>query len=561
MSRGKILVVDDEPTNRMILGAQLRHLGYEIVEAADGREAVTLAQETRPDIVFMDIMMPEMDGYEATRRIKAEAGDRYLPVIFLTALTAEEDMVKGLETGGDDFLIKPVSFAMLQARLNAVERVRRLNHTLRQQAEIMRRDEQLAEELFSGVITAPNDEMEKFGVLYLPADTFSGDLILSARSPTGELHVLMGDFTGHGLYAAIGAMPLAQIFHSMTAKGYGPLSILTEMNRKLYEMLPTEMFCAACFASISPDVCNLQIWNGGLPDALLVRERDIVARFPSTSLPLGVVENLLETEMVHHVLEPGEHLMIMTDGVTEARNAEGEMFGSERVLSTLREGQPVHSPFARLYVAVESFIADHGQQDDISLLCIPCDGSIAAPADITDADDVATSADVAVSEDQGWQLCYRFEADTVRRLDPVPMILNQIKDLLGSEPDPHLFTILSELYNNAVDHGLLELDSRQKGNADGFARFLMERETRLEALQSGQIGIDITARPDASGHVRLRIEVEDSGEGFDYAATRRRLLRNSETALSGRGLLLVERLCETFIVHPPGNRVEAVYAA
>jgi len=120
MSRGKILVVDDEPTNRMILGAQLRHLGYEIVEAADGREAVTLAQETRPDIVFMDIMMPEMDGYEATRRIKADAGDRYLPVIFLTALTAEEDMVKGLETGGDDFLIKPVSFAMLQARLNAV---------------------------------------------------------------------------------------------------------------------------------------------------------------------------------------------------------------------------------------------------------------------------------------------------------------------------------------------------------------------------------------------------------------------------------------------------------
>ena len=560
MTRGKILVVDDEPTNRMILGAQLRHLGYEIVEAADGREAVKLAHEIRPDIVFMDIMMPGMDGYEATRRIKAGAGDRYLPVIFLTALTAEEDMVKGLESGGDDFLIKPVSFAMLQARLNAIERVRRLNHTLRQQAEIMRRDEQLAEELFSGVITAPNDEMEKFGVMYLPADTFSGDLILSARSPTGELHVLMGDFTGHGLYAAIGAMPLAQIFHSMTAKGYGPVSILAEMNRKLFEMLPTEMFCAACIASFSPDVRNLQIWNGGLPDALLVRERTIVSRFPSTSLPLGVIEDLIEPEMVHHVLQPGDHLLIMTDGVTEARNAAGEMFGSERVLTTLREGQPAHSPFARLYVAVESFITDRRQQDDISLLCVPCDGSIAAPSEPAEEANATPAAEVAVSEDRGWTLNYRFEADTIQRLDPVPLVLNQIRDLLGNEPDAHLFTILSELYNNAVDHGLLGLDSRQKGNADGFASYLLERETRLEALQSGQIAIDVSARPDASGQVRLRIVVTDSGPGFDYAETRQRLMCNAETALSGRGLLLVERLCESFLVHPPGNRVEAVYA-
>ena len=560
MTRGKILVVDDEPTNRMILGAQLRHLGYEIVEAADGLDAVKLAHETRPDVVFMDIMMPGMDGYEATRRIKAGAGDRYLPVIFLTALTAEEDMVKGLESGGDDFLVKPISFAMLQARLNAIERVRRLNHTLRQQAELMRRDEQLAEELFSGVITAPNVEMEKFGVMYLPADTFSGDLILSARRPTGELHLLMGDFTGHGLYAAIGAMPLAQIFHSMTAKGYGPVSILAEMNRKLFEMLPTEMFCAACIASISPDVRNLQIWNGGLPDALLVRDRTIVSRFPSTSLPLGVIEDLIEPEMVHHVLQPGDHLLIMTDGVTEARNAAGEMFGSERVLTTLREGQPAHSPFARLYVAVESFIADRRQQDDISLLCVPCDGSIAAPSEPADAADTAPVAEVAVSEDRGWTLNYRFEADTIQRLDPVPLILNQIRDLLGTEPDAHLFTILSELYNNAVDHGLLGLDSAQKGNADGFASYLLEREARLETLQTGQIAIDVSARPDANGQVRLRIVVTDSGQGFDYAETRQRLMRNAETALSGRGLLLVERLSESFVVHPPGNRVEAVYA-
>ncbi len=559
MSRGRILIVDDEPTNRVILGAQLRHLGYETIEAADGRAAVEQVRRHQPDIVFMDIMMPEMDGYEATRLIKAEARNRYLPVIFLTALSAEEDMIRGLDVGGDDFLIKPVSHAMLQARLNAVERVRRLNCALAQQTELMRRDEQLAEELFSGVITANNDEMEKFGVVYLPAMTFSGDLILSARSPTGELHVLLGDFTGHGLYAAIGAMPLSQIFHSMTAKGYGPLSILAEMNRKLYEMLPAEMFCAACLASISPDVKTLQIWNGGLPEALLVRDDRIQARFASTSLPLGITDSLLDSEMHPQSLEPGDRLLMMTDGVTEARNAEGEMFGSQRVEAALQGGRPQNSPFARLYIALESFIEGQAQQDDISLLCVPCDQSIAMRPD--DMAAPPTQASSALGEARHWSLTYRFEGHMLREIDPVPLILNQIKELCCREPDPHLFTVLSELYNNAVDHGLLCLDSKQKGNADGFANYLLERETRLADLQRGHVKVTVSAHPDGEEGLRLILVIEDSGEGFDYPAVRARLQRLAGTTLSGRGLLMVERLCESLTVHPPGNRVEVVYRA
>ena len=557
MSRGKILIVDDEPTNRVILGAQLRHLGYETIEVADGWTAVEFVRGERPDIVFMDIMMPGMDGYEATRLIKAEAGNRHLPVIFLTALTAEEDMVRGLEVGGDDFLVKPVSFAMLQARLNAVERVRRLNHSLLQQAELMRRDEQLAEELFSGVITAQNDEMEKFGVVHLPAMTFSGDLILSGRSPTGELHVLLGDFTGHGLYAAIGALPLSQIFHSMVAKGYGPLSILGEMNRRLYEMLPAEMFCAACLATLSPDVKTLQIWNGGLPDAMLVRHDRIVARFDSTSLPLGITDSLLDSEMRHQILEPGDRLLLMSDGVTEARNAEGEMFGRQRVEAAVEGNAPQHSPFARLYIALETFIEGQEQQDDISLLCVPCDETIAMPPEASPAHpsrDASTPVEAA-----SWSLTSRFEGHTLRHIDPVPMMLNQIKELRGGETDPHLITILSELYNNAVDHGLLELDSAQKGNADGFANYLLEREARLAALEQGYVQVTVSAHADEAGGLRLNLIVEDSGAGFDYAEVRARLRRHADTAFSGRGLLLVERLCESLIVHPPGNRVEAVY--
>ena len=86
------LIVDDELTNRMILRSLLKKQGYDSVEAENGRQAVELFRERQPDIIFMDVMMPEMDGYEATRIIKAEAGNRFIPVIFLTAVTDEESL-------------------------------------------------------------------------------------------------------------------------------------------------------------------------------------------------------------------------------------------------------------------------------------------------------------------------------------------------------------------------------------------------------------------------------------------------------------------------------------
>jgi len=197
------------------------------------------------------------------------------------------------------------------------------------------------------------------------------------------------------------------------------------------------------------------------------------------------------------------------------------------------------------------------QQDDISLICVPCDATIAMPVEAAAGPSPHAPTDQV--EGRHWSLSYRFEGHLLREIDPVPMILHQIKELCCREPDPHLFTVLSELYNNAVDHGLLRLDSAQKGNADGFANYLLERETRLAALQHGHVQISVSARPAESGGVRLILLVEDSGEGFDYPEVRARLQRQAGTELCGRGLLLVERLCESLSVHPPGNRVEAVY--
>jgi len=145
-----VLVVDDTATNRQILSVFLKRLGHKVDLAEDGAQAVGLFASHAYDLVIMDVMMPVMDGYEATRRIKAMCGDRWVPVIFLSALDKDENLVTGLEAGGDDYLPKPVNFVVLEAKLNSLSRAM----ALRRELEDARRFNQaVTDNLVDAIIT------------------------------------------------------------------------------------------------------------------------------------------------------------------------------------------------------------------------------------------------------------------------------------------------------------------------------------------------------------------------------------------------------------------------
>ena len=120
MSGGRLLLVDDEENLRSMLQAALRHNGFEVHPAASGQEALDGVRSVRPDLVVLDVMLPDVDGFEVCRRMRA-AGDS-TPVLFLTARDGTEDKVRGLTTGGDDYLVKPFSLEELVARIGAVLR-------------------------------------------------------------------------------------------------------------------------------------------------------------------------------------------------------------------------------------------------------------------------------------------------------------------------------------------------------------------------------------------------------------------------------------------------------
>jgi len=119
----RVLAVDDNRTNLHILSVFLKKLGHEVILAENGQDALERFADQKPDIILLDIMMPILDGFEVARRIKAECADYWVPIIFLSALNRDENLVEGLEAGGDDYLTKPINFVVLEAKMRSMQRV------------------------------------------------------------------------------------------------------------------------------------------------------------------------------------------------------------------------------------------------------------------------------------------------------------------------------------------------------------------------------------------------------------------------------------------------------
>ena len=369
------LVVDDELINREFLRAFLEDDGYTVIEAENGIEATKAFQANPPDIIFMDVIMPVMDGYEAVTQIQKQAEAQFIPILFLTALTDENALAKCIEVGGHDFLSKPVSTTVLKAKVRSMERIRKLHLEMMRLYGQMKMDQELAETVFNGAVVADNIKLECIQTILKPAEQFSGDVLLTAHAPSGDMHILLGDFTGHGLAAALGALPASEVFRAMTAKGFTPHQIISGINEKLYNLLPTAMFFAVQFISISKNLEYVQVINCGMPDVLLLDgvTGHIKQRISSNSLPLGIAPDINFQELfVRSSIKLGDRILLVSDGVTEARNSKNTYFGRERFETAIQNTESNETALESVAKALASFCLDAPQDDDISLAEIPC---------------------------------------------------------------------------------------------------------------------------------------------------------------------------------------------
>ena len=557
----KVLIADDSKMNRLSLGTMLGKDGHTVVQAEDGKQAVALFEREQPDLVIMDLMMPEMDGCQATELIKQQTGSRFVPVIFLTSSATDEDLAQCIVRGGDDFLAKPCHRTILNAKIATWKRVCDLHTTVTAQKNELEayhvqflHEQEVASSIRDKVLEG--GYLDQFGIKHhlAPAETIGGDLILVAAHPAGILHFMIGDFTGHGLSAAIGAMPVADIFYRMTQRGFRLRDILVELNRKLKRTLPTGLFCAASLIELDAQRSTAAVWNGGLPDMLVFAPgAGCRLQIPSQHPPLGVLDDSdLQTGFQEISIEPGDRIYLSSDGITEACNPAGVMFGESRFIECLNHNRHPDRLFDEILADLASFTLGSIQQDDVTLVELPCD-LIMARLQAPDT--------TATPPRHPWPIDWRMELiltpDAVRAVDPLPELVQMLNQMPGvPRHKERLCMILAELVTNAVDHGLLGLKSSLKNSPDGFEAYYRERDARLADLRDGHVKIALTHTP-LNGGSKLTIRIEDSGPGFDFTRQDADLAVNSTVA--GRGIFLLRSLCQEITFHGNGNCVEAVY--
>jgi CheY-like chemotaxis protein len=363
----KILVVDDDRSTRMLLKAFLSRSGHTIVEAANGEEAVDAFERENPELILMDVTMPVMTGYEAAVIIKQRCGNRFVPIIFLTGLNDDKSLAKCVESGGDDFLVKPFNSVLLGAKVTAMQRIRQLHQALEQYQQRTEQEIALTHHVFKALTQRMSAKsISGLNLWTRSAGHFSGDLMIFEKSPSGKLYLMLGDFTGHGFSAAIGALPTSDVFFSMTQQDLAPPVILAEINRKLYDIMPTGHFCATALICYDPTSQQIDIFNAGLPPVLLLDPQGAIkTSVKSTNLALGILPPQSFDADVTRIADISNcALVLYSDGLTEAQNNAGEMFGDERLHAALAGGK---NPFDSTKAALEAFIGQHAPDDDISL--------------------------------------------------------------------------------------------------------------------------------------------------------------------------------------------------
>ncbi|WP_259368076.1 SpoIIE family protein phosphatase [Colwellia sp. BRX8-9] len=559
------LVVDDSVTQCRVLTALLKEEGYRVFTANDGARGVDMYIKYQPDLVLMDINMPVMNGYEAAKKIKSLSKGSLEPLIFVTNMNTEQAFIESIEAGGDGILVRPFSPEVFKAKIKSVQRISDLYQQVKALQQEQVKDAELAEQLMSEVVESRNFGLNKIGIIKQPANIFSGDIQLTALTPNGDIHVMLGDFTGHGLRSSIGAIPVSETFRAMSNKGFSLFEIIAQVNRQLKTLLPTGLFLAATFVSISSREKTAYIFNAGLPEAYIFdQQANIKHKLVSSHPPLAVLAELLpDAKLTALSIETQDRIVLISDGILEARNNTGEMYDYKRFEQAAIKGVIQGSVAKVVMKDVARFCQKAPQEDDISIIDIPCNGwdeELIAQIRAHNQENSEQVEDFYM-KNPAWHWQLHLSAQSLNAVNPIPMIMNQINHIEGSKPQwQNLFTIITELFINALDHGVLGLSSVLKTSAEGFCQYFDEREKRLKVLKTGFVNISIDFFNDVSTN-KVVLTIEDSGQGFDVLSIFKEIKVTNIDALtySGRGLLLVEKLCETLEFKNNGSTVQALY--
>jgi serine phosphatase RsbU (regulator of sigma subunit) len=399
-----VLVVDDTPTNIQVLMETLKD-DYRIIAAVSGKRALQLAaSDPPPDIILLDVMMPEMDGYEVCAGLKADAETRDIPIIFITAKSETQDETKGLALGAVDYITKPISPPVVQARVKNHLELKQAREILKNQNVILEQRVQerttevlelqqvefdlraakekvdnelnIAAQIQKNILPSqfpayPDRKEFELHALMQPARYVGGDFYDFFFVDDTTLALVMADVSDKGVPAALFMMVSRTLIHSLAVDNRSPSVVLEKANNILCRNNESGMFVTVFLAFYDTSSGKLTATNGGHSASLIIDPDGVSREWAHThGAALGFMEDLPYKEETMY-LEAGQTMFLYTDGVTEAMSPDNELFGLANLREMLNRKHDLN--LAKLCSDIEASLSEYqqGRQfDDITMLAL-----------------------------------------------------------------------------------------------------------------------------------------------------------------------------------------------
>ena len=381
----RILVVDDNEMNRDMLARRLLRQGHAVETAIHGREALSMLQASAFDLVLLDIMMPEMNGYELLEHLRGDPLFRHLPVILISALDDADSVVKGIEMGADDHLPKPFNPHILRARVGASLAKKRLHDREQMHARMLEREIDIAREIQAGFLPGrlPQPEGWELAACFEPARQVGGDFYDAFALDDGRIVVAIADVCDKGVGAALfmalfRSLLRALAERTLVAGDDGTGDSRDERLRALVGSVndyiarthgDANMFATMFVGVLDPASGALAYVNGGHESPALVGAAGVRARLLPTGPAVGMLPGM-EFKVAHQAIDAGEMLLLFTDGATDARNQGGALLGEEGMLVLANPIQGAGITVAALRDAVHAHAAGTDPFDDLTLMVV-----------------------------------------------------------------------------------------------------------------------------------------------------------------------------------------------
>jgi serine phosphatase RsbU (regulator of sigma subunit) len=380
--------VDDVEANRDVLARRLRQQGHQVATVSNGREALERMRAEEFDLVLLDIMMPEMDGYRVLECLRADAALRHVPVIMISAVDEIDSVVRCIELGAADYLSKPFNSVLLKARVHATLARKRLRDREQLYAKSLERELEIGREIQASFLPErlPEAPGWRIAACFRPARQVAGDFYDAFELEDGRIGLVVADVCDKGVGAALfmalfrtllraaAGLNLARSSSATSAEDaagahvHDAIQLTNDYIARIHGR--SNMFATVFFGALDCASGSLVYVNAGQELPIVKRASGRIERLEASGPAVGLMPEL-SFELRRVVLAPGDLLLAFTDGVTEARAPSGALSTEAPLLEIA--GRPHGGP-AELLRRLEQFVVEHtggaDPTDDVTMLAV-----------------------------------------------------------------------------------------------------------------------------------------------------------------------------------------------